>query len=771
MSILSRLPSRLRESPRERLTPAQRDDVTREQIAVTFGVLPWAAAVHLVVTLGLTLYVIPPDSGLLPRLWPILAGVIGLVGMGVGLAIRFDLIAPTYRMSYAFLIVEFAVVGILYSSLALVLYPILDDSGDLILTAASASITGAGAVATAMLRIVGLTWVLSNLVILGVAFWLQPGPEFERILIGLIVYGAALIGGTIVVSGNLESRYRAELRAASERSVVQMLLEDFEGNAGDFVWETDQKGKFNRIPTRLASEAGLDSAELQGTAWQDLFMELGTLRIPGGIDALMELQQARQTKAAFVDVLVPVRVHGEIRWWQVSGRPRPGRAPDEFVWRGVGSDVTEVKRQSDEIVRMGRVDALTGMPNRHSFWTELERLLRDPHTHDSRLGLAMLDLDNFKSVNDTLGHTVGDAVLREVADRLSEAGGMSQLFARLGGDEFAILFTDVGDSSRVRALLTRYIETLHEPITVAGTRLEIGCSIGYYLPDELPSSADEMMGAADLALFAAKESGRGAVREYRDSMKSVADRRARLLEDLGNTVAEKDLELELLPRIDVVSREIVAVEVHVVWHNVRLGAVTSAEFMSVADDTGLAYSLGTTVFKLACAAAAQLPDHVRVAVAVSTRQLESEAFIEAIGDSLRRSDARAGQFELQLDESSAITDQSRAALHAIAEMGVSLTVDEFGAGFSSLASLSGLPFTRVRIERSISGAAPGGRPILEALVDLVNALGMEVVVSGVDSEEQLKAVAAAGVRTVQGRAAGEVMSVQAVALATAGRRG
>eukprot|EP01133_Synstelium_polycarpum_P023951 gene23951-28736_t len=317
--------------------------------------------------------------------------------MCVGLAIHFNLITPTYRMSYAFLIVEFAVVGILYSSLALVLYPILDDSGDLILIAVTTSITGAGAVATAMLRVVGVTWVLSNLIILGVAFWLQPGPEFERILIGMIAYGAALIGGTIVVSGNLESRYRAELSAASERSVVQMLLEDFEGNAGDFVWETDQKGKFNRIPTRLAVEAGLDSTELQGTAWQDLFMELGTLRIPGGIDALMELQQARHTKTAFVDVLVPVRVHGEIRWWQISGRPRPGRTPDEFVWRGVGSDVTEVKLQSDEIVRMGRVDALTGMPNRHSFWTELERLLREPYTSESGLALAMLDLDNFKS--------------------------------------------------------------------------------------------------------------------------------------------------------------------------------------------------------------------------------------------------------------------------------------------------------------------------------------------------------------------------------------
>lgn len=763
--------SLLQPCQRERLTPAQRDDVTREQIAVTFGVLPWAAAVHLVVTLGLTLYVIPPDGGPLPRVWPLLSGVIGLVGMCVGLAIHFNLITPTYRMSYAFLIVEFAVVGILYSSLALVLYPILDDSGDLILIAVTTSITGAGAVATAMLRVVGVTWVLSNLIILGVAFWLQPGPEFERILIGMIAYGAALIGGTIVVSGNLESRYRAELSAASERSVVQMLLEDFEGNAGDFVWETDQKGKFNRIPTRLAVEAGLDSTELQGTAWQDLFMELGTLRIPGGIDALMELQQARHTKTAFVDVLVPVRVHGEIRWWQISGRPRPGRTPDEFVWRGVGSDVTEVKLQSDEIVRMGRVDALTGMPNRHSFWTELERLLREPYTSESGLALAMLDLDNFKSVNDTLGHTVGDAVLREVADRLSEAGGVSQLFARLGGDEFAVLFTDVGDSSQVRTLLGRYIETLHEPITVAGTRLEIGCSIGYYLPDELPSSADEMMGAADLALFAAKESGRGAVREYRDSMKSVADRRARLLEDLGNTVAEKDLELELLPRIDVVSREIVAVEVRVIWHNARLGAVTSAEFMSVADDTGLAYSLGTTVFELACEAASRLPDHLRVAVAVSTRQLESDSFVVAIGDSLRRSGVSAHQLELQLNESSAITDESKFALHAIADMGIALTVDEFGAGFSSLASLSGLPFTRVRIERSISGAVPGGRSILEAVVDLVDALGMEVVVSGVDGEEDLKSVAAARVRTVQGYIAGGAMSVDAVAAAVAGRRG
>ncbi len=131
MPVLSLLQPR----QRERLTPAQRDDVTREQIAVTFGVLPWAAAVHLVVTLGLTLYVIPPDGGPLPRVWPLLSGVIGLVGMCVGLAIHFNLITPTYRMSYAFLIVEFAVVGILYSSLALVLYPILDDSGDLILIA------------------------------------------------------------------------------------------------------------------------------------------------------------------------------------------------------------------------------------------------------------------------------------------------------------------------------------------------------------------------------------------------------------------------------------------------------------------------------------------------------------------------------------------------------------------------------------------------------------------------------------------------------------
>lgn len=762
--------SRWRAPRREALTASQRREVSRQRIAVTFGALPWAAAVHLIVAAGLTLFVIPDDSGLPAQLWMFLMGILGVVGAAVGLGVRFGWIAPTYRASYVFLMTEFSLVGVLYSALALILYPVLDDSGDLVLTAAAAAMTGAGTVVCSTLRSLGITWVLSNLVLLAVAIWLQPGPEFVRILIGLIVYGCALVGGTIVVSANLETRYRAELSAASERAVAQMLLDDFEGNAGDFVWETDQQGKLTRIPSRLVVDAGLDMTALLGGAWQDLFMELGTLRIPGGIDSLSELQQARRTRSAFVDVVIPVRVRSAIRWWKISGRPRPGRRPNEFVWRGVGSDITEVKMQSDEIVRMGRIDALTGMPNRHSFWTELERLLDDPSIGRSRVALAILDLDNFKSVNDTLGHTVGDAVLREVADRLSEAGGESQLFARLGGDEFAILFTDLKERTTVPELLGRYVDALHEPITVAGTRLDIGCSIGYFLPVALPTSADDMMGAADLALFAAKESGRGAIREYRESMKSEAERRARLLEDLGNTIAHRELEIELLPRIDVDSRDIVAAEVRVIWKNPRLGPVPYYEFMKVAEDTGLVSALGVTVFELACAAAAQLPPQVRVAIGISTRQLESEVFLRSIQSALHRFGVKARQLELQLNESAAVTAESKSALHAVADLGISLTVDEFGAGFSSLASLSGLPFTRVRIEQSISAAAPGGRPILEAVVALVDALGMEVVVSGVDSEADLHAAVAAGVHSVQGRIAGDAASVTSVARAIVGPR-
>ena len=742
------------------LTAGQRRDLRARQITVSFTMLPWAAAVHLLAVLGLSLYVIPENGGIWLRVWPIAAGVIGFLGAYVGFAVRQGAIVRSDRFAYSFLAFEFAAAGILYSALAIILYPILDDAGDLVMTATMAAIIGAGTLVTAVLRSLGVIWIMSSTVVLGIAFWQQPGPEFGRLLISLVVYGCALIAGTIVVSGHIEARYKAELSAAAEGTVAQMLLDDFEGNAADFVWETDSKGRFLRIPSRLAFDAGIDPVTVRGVAWQQIFAELGTHGLPGGHDALAELERARAAKEGFVDVMLPVRVRGAVRWWKLSGRPTPGLTPDAFVWRGVGSDVTDVKIQSDEIVRMGLIDALTGMPNRHNFWLELERSMRGSAHESPRIALAMLDLDNFKSVNDTLGHSIGDEVLKEVGARLVKVGGESHLCARLGGDEFAILFRMVDDYDSVHTDLLSYVDILREPVLVSGNRLDIGCSIGFHVPADPGQTADGMLIAADLALYAAKDSGRGKILRYQHSMQLIATRRAHLLEDIGNGVSPDDIELHFLPQIDVTSRAIVGVEVKATWNNSRLGVVPATEFMVVVDDAGLSSTVGSMLFEKACSAASKMPGDIRLAISVSGRELESEGLVDHVADTLDRWGVPARRIELQLTESSAISDSAIAAMRGVAGLGVSLTVDEFGTGFSSLASLSDLPFTRVRVDRSFSGTAPGQWPILAAVVTLVESLGLEAVMLGVDSEEQLAAAADMKVRTVQGRVAGGAMALE-----------
>ncbi|MGC0362850.1 diguanylate cyclase (GGDEF)-like protein [Rhodococcus sp. 27YEA15] len=738
------------------LTRNQRSEVAHEQVRVTLGLLPWAATLHLVTVAGLLFFLIPPDAGLYGKLWPWIAGSIGGIGLVVGIRIRRGTMAFSHVVGHAFLMVAFVVVGLLYSSLAIVLYPRLDHAGDLVLSVVLAVIMAAGALGTAMLRSLGTTWVLSNIVFLGVAFWQQGTPELSKLMIAMIAYGSALVVGAVVVSGNFEARYRAEVGAESERAMSRILLDDLHGNAGDFVWEIDMNGTLSRIPTKLAVEVGTDPDRGVGAQWQDLFLELGTHKIAGGIDALMQLRAARQSKSAFFDVVIPARLRGEIRWWQLSGRPTEGIGPSDLVWRGVATDITDAKIQSDRMIRMGKIDALTGMPNRHSFWTELERLLRTAPAGPNRIALAMLDLDDFKSVNDTLGHTIGDDVLREVASRLSDVGGMAQLCARLGGDEFAILFTDVDDEAQVLRILERYVDALHEPIAVFGTRLEIGCSIGYFVPTERSATADELTTAADLALFAAKSSGRGTMRRYSDDLRAIAARRAHLLENVGAAIAARKFDVTYLPQVSTRGEHVVAAEIKLVWNDPELGPIEQPEFTRAAEDAGLTGSLGEMTVDLACHAAAQLPSDVRVAFAVTARQLDSTSYIAAVDSALRRWGVAAQRLELELTESSAIEQNVPASIRDVAQLGVVLTVDEFGIGFSALATLSELPFARVRIDRSFAGAigdSEPGTPILEAIVDLVGALGMQSIVLGVDSDEQLDSARRAGADAVQGNIA------------------
>jgi diguanylate cyclase (GGDEF)-like protein len=423
-------------------------------------------------------------------------------------------------------------------------------------------------------------------------------------------------------------------------------------------------------------------------------------------------------------------------------------------WVATQEDITERRRADERIAHMAHYDALTDLPNRVLFHQELELALKRVERGE-QLAVLYIDIDEFKSVNDTLGHSVGDELLKGVADRLRGCLRETDLVARLGGDEFAIIQTALTQPSDATELVMRVYEAIRAPFECAGHLLTTDASIGIALAPEDGANLDQLLKSADLAMYGAKADGRRTYRFFKPGMDAHV-RALRALEfDLRQAITDGGFEIHYQPLVNVQDNKVTGCEALLRWRHPRLGMISPAEFIPVAEDTGLINQLGEWVLNKACAEAVTWPDDIKVAVNVSPVQFRSQAFALKVAAALAASGLAASRLELEITEAVLIRDDEAALamLHQLREIGVRIALDDFGTGYSSLSYLQRFPFDKIKIDRSfIRGIAEpaGAAYIVQAVVNIAEARSMTTTAEGVETEQELQMLRDLGCTEMQG---------------------
>ena len=423
-------------------------------------------------------------------------------------------------------------------------------------------------------------------------------------------------------------------------------------------------------------------------------------------------------------------------------------------WVATHEDITKEKRAEERIVHVAHHDALTGLPNRILFAEQLGQALKRVRRGE-RLALLYIDLDHLKRVNDTLGHPIGDQLLKAVADRLLGCIRDIDTAARLSGDEFAIIQSSIGPPSDAAALATRIREAIRAPIVLNGHQIVVDTSIGISIAPNDGTELDELVKTADIALYEAKNSGRGTYCFYEAEMNERMQLRGKLEQDLRNALANGEFELFYQPIINLKNNEISAFEALLRWHHPERGMISPAEFIPVAEEIGLIIPLGEWVLRTACAEAATWPSEISVSVNVSPLQLTDKNLINVVVGAISSARIPANRLEIEITESALIgnTFANISTMKQLREIGVRFAMDDFGTGYSSLGYLLIFPFSKIKIDRSfIAGLSDKkeSAAIVRAVSDLARNLGMVVTAEGVETDQQLEQVRMLGCTEMQG---------------------
>jgi diguanylate cyclase (GGDEF)-like protein/PAS domain S-box-containing protein len=420
----------------------------------------------------------------------------------------------------------------------------------------------------------------------------------------------------------------------------------------------------------------------------------------------------------------------------------------------VVEDVTERRRAGEKIAHLAHYDALTDLPNRVLFREQIERELQRTGRGE-QFALLYIDIDEFKGINDSLGHHVGDELLKAVAGRIKSCIRETDLIARLGGDEFAVIQTAVGNVTDVVEFVTRIHEAIRQPYQCLGHQLSTDASIGIALAPQDGTDLDQLIKNADLAMYGAKANGRRTHRFFEPAMDASAKARLSMEQDLRQALVDGGFEIHYQPLVDLRHDHVTGCEALLRWRHPERGMISPAEFIPVAEDTGLIIELGEWVLQTACAEAATWPDHIRVAVNVSPVQLKCQTLALKITSALAASGLPPSRLEIEITEAVLIRDDEAALaiLHQLRAIGVRIALDDFGTGYSSLSYLKRFPFDKIKIDRCfVSDIAEidGSSAIVQAVVNIAAARNMTTTAEGVETLEQKELLRALGCTEMQG---------------------
>ena len=569
---------------------------------------------------------------------------------------------------------------------------------------------------------------------------------------------ALLIGcGIGVLSAVLQSRRDREADARQrELDRVQVraeeLLAEYEQTGQGWFWETDRRGVIAYLSPTISRLLGRSSEELIGRPFTELFVLDHTNR-----EGERTLNFHLSARSSFQELAVRAATSGQDeRWWSISGRPIHDSFNNFLGFRGSGSDLTEKKRSQEDASRLAHYDSLTSLANRFQMSQSLEKILGAQNLEHRACAVMLLDLDRFKQVNDTMGHPAGDALLTQVAQRLERIVDKAGRVGRLGGDEFQIIVPGRMRREELAGLAGRIIENLSHPYSIGGMSAVIGGSIGIAVSPDDGVTSEALIRNADLALYAAKDGGRGRHHFYAADLHSDAEERRSLENDLRDALASGGLELHYQPVVQTATEQISGFEALLRWNHPVLGALSPAKFVPIAEETGLIAPIGEWALRTACMELARWPESVRVAVNVSPLQFANPALPAIVTSALAAAQVDPARLELEITESVFLNDDAGtdAMFTALKRIGVRLALDDFGTGYSSLGYLKKAPFDKIKIDQSfVRGATmPGSRngAIIASIVSLAEALGMETTAEGVETLDELDLMRMLGCSHIQG---------------------
>jgi diguanylate cyclase (GGDEF)-like protein len=560
----------------------------------------------------------------------------------------------------------------------------------------------------------------------------------ERVLLALVV-------SLVMVAGLLVRRHRvADQRSAAERRHLATAL--------------------NNIPQGLVLYDSSARIVVCNQPYLDMFGLSADVARPG---CTMQRLIAHRKETGSFDGDVDAFCSAIIRKVSLGKATRqlteaPGGRAIEIInrplkaggWVATIEDITERTRADEKIAHLAHYDGLTDLPNRVLFRERLEQALKAMRPGE-QLAVLYIDIDEFKSVNDALGHPVGDELLKGVAERLRKCLGQADVAARLGGDEFAVIQTAIRNQSEATRLVDEIHAAIRQPFDCTGHLITTDASIGIALAPSDGLDLDQLLKNADLALYGAKGDGRRTYRFFEAGMDERAKARRRLELELRQAISDGSLETFYQPVLNIEDGEVSSCEALLRWRHPERGMISPAEFIPIAEETGLINQIGQWVLNAACAEAMHWPDHVRVAVNVSPVQFRSQSLALHVASALSASGLPASRLELEITEAVLIRDDEAAleVLHQLRKLGVRIALDDFGTGYSSLSYLQRFPFDKIKIDRSfirdLAGAGASST-IVQAVVSIAAASDMTTTAEGVETEQQKNLLHILGCTEMQG---------------------